>query len=118
MFDFEEKMLLRYLDIEILIRLLEKMYQQKTKCFILFVLNVPPPQRRVNKMTPEGNIVPPSQRPEGNNCSPVSTTGQQNDTRGKYCPGKTPGQQNDIGVAKRHLTKNDTRGKYCTFIHY
>ena len=59
-------------------------------------------------------------------CSPVSTTGQQNDTRGKYCsPVSTPPQQNGIGgyktpppppnkitpeaqivgVAKRHLNK-------------
>ena len=38
-------------------------------------------------------------------CSPVSKTGQQNDTRGKCSPVSKTGQQ------------NDTRGKYCTFIN-
>ena len=80
-------------------------------------------------------------------CSPVSTTGQQNDTRGKYCcpvstppqqngiggyktppqhnntrgsncrGGKTPPQQNDIGGGETPPQQNDTRGKYCTFIN-
>ena len=46
-------------------------------------------------------------------CSPVSTTGQQNDTRGKYCsPVSTTGQQNDIGGGKTPPQQNDTRGKY------
>ena len=78
-------------------------------------------------------------------CSPVSTTGQQNVTRGKYCsPGVSPGQQNktkgpetgrqqndvrgkcspvsttgqqnDIGGGETPPQQNDTIGKYCTLL--
>ena len=49
-------------------------------------------------------------------CSPVSTTGQQNDTRGKYCsPVSTPPQQNGIGGYKTPPPpqQNNTRGSNC-----
>ena len=47
-------------------------------------------------------------------CSPVSTTGQQNDTRGKYCsPVSTPPQQNGIGGYKTPPQQNNTRGSNC-----
>ena len=32
-------------------------------------------------------------------------------------PGKTPGQQNDVGGVKTTPQQNDTRRKYCTFIN-
>ena len=54
-------------------------------------------------------------------CSPVSQTGQQNDTRGKCSPVSQTGQQNDTrgkcSPVSQTGQQNDTRGKYFTLIN-
>ena len=42
---------------------------------------------------------------------------QQNDTKVKCSPGKTPGQQNKTRGRETRPQQNDTRGKYCIFIN-
>ena len=51
------------------------------------------------------------------NVGGYKTPPQQNDTREKCCPGKTPGQENDVGWYKTPPQQNDTRRKYCTVIN-
>ena len=50
-------------------------------------------------------------------CSPVSKTGQQNNTKVKCSPVSKTGQQNGTRGGKTPPQQNDTRGKYCTFIN-
>ena len=74
---------------------IRKNVSTENKCFILFALNVPPSQRRVNKMTPEENIVPPSQRHLNK-----MVLGDI-----KHPPNKITPEAQIVGVAKRHLNK-------------
>ena len=50
-------------------------------------------------------------------CSPVSKTGQQNNTQVKCSPVSKTGQQNGTRGPETGRQQNDTRGKYCTFIN-
>ena len=50
-------------------------------------------------------------------CSPVSKTGQQNNTKVKCSPVSKTSQQNGTRGAETGRQQNETRGKYCTFIN-